>query len=140
MNEPFPHAGEADIAEQARLVDDGIDDEYDPVPDELGENRDADAGDLLDQQLSVSGHDDDHTLAVGRVAGGVSLASLGIQFAHDTTVVHRRHGLAERAIPARLVKIDVGGEQRRGDYAGSSAGRVLQLATTRVRGMVVGSS
>lgn len=68
MIEPIPPADEADIAEQARFVDDGIDDECDPAPVELGENRDADAGDVLDQQLSVSGDDDDHPPAAGRAA------------------------------------------------------------------------
>jgi hypothetical protein len=65
--EPIPPADEADMAGQARLVDDGID-ECDVVPDELGENRDADAGDMLDQQRSVSGDDDDHPPADGRAA------------------------------------------------------------------------
>ena len=65
MNEPIPDADEADIAEQARPVDDGID-EPDAVPDEHGETREADAGVLLDQQLVVCGHDDDHPPAVPR--------------------------------------------------------------------------
>ena len=38
MIEPLPPADEADIAEQARPVDAGID-ECEVVPDELGENR-----------------------------------------------------------------------------------------------------
>ena len=48
MIEPIPHAGEADIAEQARPLDDGID-EYDALPELLCDNQDADATDLLDQ-------------------------------------------------------------------------------------------
>ncbi len=48
MIDPLPPADEADIAEQARPVDAGID-ECDVVPDELVENRDADAGDVLDR-------------------------------------------------------------------------------------------
>ena len=52
MIKPIPHADEADIAEETRPVDDGID-ECDTVPDQLGENQDADAADLLDQKLSV---------------------------------------------------------------------------------------
>ena len=50
---PIPPADKADIAEQARLVDAGIDELCDVVPDELGETRDADAGDALDQQRAV---------------------------------------------------------------------------------------
>lgn len=65
MIKPIPHADEADIAEQTRPVDDGID-ECDTVPDQLGENQDADAADLLDQKLSVSGQDDDDPPAAGR--------------------------------------------------------------------------
>ena len=70
MIEPIPPADEADIAEQARPVDAGID-ECDVGPDELGENRDADAGDVLDQQRSVSGDDDDHPPAAGRAAASL---------------------------------------------------------------------
>lgn len=39
MIEPIPHADEADIAEQARAVDDGIDECDDAVPDELARTR-----------------------------------------------------------------------------------------------------
>ena len=59
MIESIPHADEADIAEQARPVGDGIE-ECDTLPDALGDNRDADVADLIDQKLSVSGQDDDH--------------------------------------------------------------------------------
>jgi hypothetical protein len=71
MIEPIPHADEADIAEQTRPVDDGID-ECDTVPDQLGENQDADAADLLDQKLSVSGQDDDDPPAAGRAVALVT--------------------------------------------------------------------
>jgi hypothetical protein len=71
MIEPVPHADDADIAEQARTVDDGID-ECDALPDVLVESRDADAGDLLDQKLSVSGQDDDHPPAAGRAAAALA--------------------------------------------------------------------
>lgn len=49
------------------------------------------------------------------------LAGLGIESAHNAAVVHRPRGIAERAIPSRLVKIDDGGGRERGDSAGSSA-------------------
>jgi hypothetical protein len=73
LNEPIPHADEADLAGQARMVDDGID-ECDAVPDELGENRDADAGDLPDRQRPVSGQDNDHP-PVARPAAAVLVTS-----------------------------------------------------------------
>ncbi len=71
MIEPIPHADEADIAEQTRPVDDGIE-EYDASPDALGDGWDADATDLFDQKLSVSGHDDDHPSAADRAAALVT--------------------------------------------------------------------
>jgi hypothetical protein len=68
--EPIPHADEADIAKQARAVDDGID-ERDTVPDELDENQDADAGDLLEEQLPVSAQDDGGGAAAGLATSSV---------------------------------------------------------------------
>jgi hypothetical protein len=62
--EPIPRADDADIAEQARRVDDDIE-EGDASPEPLGHNWDADIADLLDQRLSVSCRDDDDPLAVG---------------------------------------------------------------------------
>ncbi len=58
MIEPILHAVKADVAEQARSVDD--DEQRDASPDLLGDNWDTDIADLFDQKLSVSGHDDDH--------------------------------------------------------------------------------
>ena len=60
--EPIPHADEAEIAEQARPVDDGIE-ECRPLPKCLGENPDADAADAFE---SVWGQNDDHPPAAGR--------------------------------------------------------------------------
>ncbi len=57
--EPIPDADEADVAEQARPVDDDIE-ECDALPDALGDNWNADASDLFYQKLSVSVQDDDH--------------------------------------------------------------------------------
>lgn len=71
--EPIPRADEADIAEQARPVDDGIE-ECDALPDSLGDSWDADATDVFDQKLSVSGQDDDHPPATDR-AGAVLVTS-----------------------------------------------------------------
>jgi hypothetical protein len=70
----IPHGDEADIAEQARPIDDGID-ECDAAPDLLGENRDADATDVLDQKLAVFGQDDDRPPAAGRVAAALVAGS-----------------------------------------------------------------
>lgn len=64
MIEQFPHADVADIAEQARPVDDASD-ECDAVPYVLDDNRDVDTGDLLDQQVPVPGRDDDYPPAAG---------------------------------------------------------------------------
>lgn len=73
MIEPIPHAEEADIAEQARSVDD--DEQRDALPDLLGDNWDTDIADPSDQKLSVSGHDDDHPATshsgAAPVTGGV---------------------------------------------------------------------
>jgi hypothetical protein len=49
--EPIPQADDADIAEQARLVDD--DGEDDEPPGDLGASGNADLGDLLEQRLAV---------------------------------------------------------------------------------------
>jgi hypothetical protein len=126
MIKPIPHADEADIAEQARPVDDGID-ECDAVPDELGENRDADAGDLVDQKLSVSGQDDDHPPAAGHAVAALATGRVFWPAWESDSLTTQRSFVddmasAERAIPTRLVIVDDAG-----DSAGSSAGRVLQL-------------
>ena len=54
MIDPIPHADDGDVAEQARSVDDDID-ESEGVTGELRENWNADAGDLLEQQVAVPG-------------------------------------------------------------------------------------
>jgi hypothetical protein len=41
------------------------------IPGQLGENPNADAGDLLDQRLSASGHDDNHPSAADRAAAAL---------------------------------------------------------------------
>ncbi len=92
MIESIPHADEADIAEQARPVDDDLE-ECNGLPGALGDNREADVADLFDQKLSVSGHDDDHPpTASGAAAGSVNrpclLAGLATRSLHNTTVVH----------------------------------------------------
>jgi hypothetical protein len=73
--EPIPHADEADVAEQARPVEYHIE-QCDALPDLLGDNRDAETADHLDQRLPVSSHHDDHPPAAGHaaawsVSGGV---------------------------------------------------------------------
>jgi hypothetical protein len=65
--EPIPHADDTDVAEQARPVDDDIE-EGDASPEPLGHNWNAGVADLLDQRLSVSCRDDDDPLAVGHAA------------------------------------------------------------------------
>ena len=100
---PIPPADEADIAEQARPVDAGID-ECDVGPDELGENQMP-----MPVMCSTSSERSPVTMTITRggcrpCRGGVSLAGLGTAVSHYTTVVHRRHGIAQRAIPAGLVK------------------------------------
>ena len=68
MIEPIPNADKADIAEQARSVDD--DEQCDALPDLLGDNRDADIAEIFDQKLYVSGHDDDHPPATRHAVAG----------------------------------------------------------------------
>ena len=58
MIDPIPRADDADTAEQARSVDDGID-ESSVLLGEFGDNVEADAGDVLEQQLAVSGDEDE---------------------------------------------------------------------------------
>ena len=70
MIEPVAHVDEADIAEGGRPVDGA--DECHMIPSQLGENPNADAGDLLDQRLSTSGHDN-HPSAADRA--GAALVS-----------------------------------------------------------------
>ena len=70
MIEPIPNADEADTAEQARPADGGIE-EHRPLPDVLGNNPDADAADIFEQQLSVSSQDDDHPPAADRAVAGL---------------------------------------------------------------------
>jgi hypothetical protein len=65
MIEPIPDADEADVAEQTRPVDDDVDG-WDAVPDELGDDHNADAGDALDQRLAIAADDDDHPPASAR--------------------------------------------------------------------------
>jgi hypothetical protein len=57
MTEPIPHADEADIAEQARSVDDGID-QYDSLSGEYGDGQQEDADGGLEGQLAASDFDD----------------------------------------------------------------------------------
>jgi hypothetical protein len=65
--EPIPHADEADIAEQARRVDDDIE-RWTRHSDLLDDNRDADVADLFDHKLSVPRNVDDHPAAAGHAA------------------------------------------------------------------------
>ncbi|TGD88115.1 hypothetical protein BayCH28_10095 [Mycolicibacterium sp. CH28] len=52
--EPIPQGDDADIAEQARLVDDDErEGEGDEPPGDLTESSNADLGDLLEQRLAV---------------------------------------------------------------------------------------
>jgi hypothetical protein len=54
MIDPIPHADDGDVAEQARSVYDDVD-ESEGLTGELRENSNADAGDLLEQQVAVPG-------------------------------------------------------------------------------------
>jgi len=105
--EPIPHAGEADIADQGRLVDD-VDKGRAP-PEALGDNRDADTADMSDHPSRVT---TTITYRLQTVLPGL-LAGLGIQPAHTTTVVRRGHRIADRTIKTRLVIVD-GGAHRTG--------------------------
>lgn len=51
MIDPIPQADDADIAEQARFVDDVI--EGDEPPGDLGTSWNADLGDLVEQRLAI---------------------------------------------------------------------------------------
>jgi hypothetical protein len=64
MIDPIPHADDGDVAEQARSVDDDID-ESEGVTGELRENWNADAGDLLEQQVAVPRDGEEHPQGVG---------------------------------------------------------------------------
>lgn len=56
MTESIPHADEADLAEQAQSIDD--DGDNDVLGEELGDSREADAADVLDQKLEIYGAED----------------------------------------------------------------------------------
>ena len=70
MMEPIPRAVKAEVAEQARSVDD--DEQRDALPDLLGDNWDTEMADPSDQKLSVSGHDDDHPAPSHAAAAAVT--------------------------------------------------------------------
>lgn len=57
--EPIPHADDADVAEQTRSVDDGLDDGAQPAGD-LGADVTADAADVWEQHLAVSANEEEH--------------------------------------------------------------------------------
>jgi hypothetical protein len=58
MIESIPHADATDIAEQDRSVDDDLD-EGGYRPSELRDDFNADAADVLEQQLAVLSDDDE---------------------------------------------------------------------------------
>jgi hypothetical protein len=60
--EPIPHADEADVAEQARSVEDGLEeggDEVEGPAGELGDGPTADVADVLEQHVAVSAGEDE---------------------------------------------------------------------------------
>jgi hypothetical protein len=103
--EPIPDADAADVAEQARPVDDDIE-QCDALPDLLGDNRDADTADLFDQKLSVSGQDDDHPTAAAHTAARSVIGHVFWSAWQSASITTQRSFVEDMASPNRPYRPD----------------------------------